>query len=141
MSRFGVGYSSGTLLFASVTLVLIRSVLKRQLSALNHTGSTWEVSAWWLRLIVGRRPLRTLVRMARMFAVVIVAVLLFRFALIPIQVSGLSMYPTYAKIKHGQSLWEAIILDEDEYFTVGDNRHISDLGATWEQYILGKVIF
>ena len=59
---------------------------------MNNVGSTWEVSTWWLRLIVGRRPLRTLVRM---IVVVIVTVVLFRVLLIPIRVTGNSMEPTY----------------------------------------------
>lgn len=59
---------------------------------MSSTGSTWEVSAWWMRLIVGRRPLRTLVRM---IVVVIVAVVLFGVLLIPIRVTGYSMEPTY----------------------------------------------
>ena len=45
------------------------------------------------------------------------------------------------RIKDGQSLWEEITLEADEYFTIGDNRHISDLGATSERCILGKVLF
>jgi signal peptidase I len=60
--------------------------------AMNNTGSTWEVSAWWLRLIVGRRPLRTLVRM---IVVVVVALVVFKVLLIPIRVTGYSMEPTY----------------------------------------------
>jgi len=59
---------------------------------MNNTGSTWEVSAWWLRLIVGRRPLRTLVRM---IVVVVVALVVFKVLLIPIRVTGYSMQPTY----------------------------------------------
>jgi signal peptidase I len=59
---------------------------------MNNTEPTWEVSAWWLRLIVGRRPLRTLVRM---IVVVITAVVLFKVLLIPIRVTGHSMEPTY----------------------------------------------
>jgi signal peptidase I len=51
-----------------------------------------EVSSWWLRLIVGRRPLRTLLRL---LVVVIVALVLFRVVLIPIKVTGTSMEPTY----------------------------------------------
>jgi len=59
---------------------------------MNNTGSTWEVSAWWLRLVVGRRPLRTL---ARMILVAVAAVVMFRVLLIPIRVTGHSMEPTY----------------------------------------------
>jgi signal peptidase I len=51
-----------------------------------------EVSSWWLRLVVGRRPLRTLVRAG---VVAGVAILLFKVLLIPIRVTGNSMEPTY----------------------------------------------
>ena len=59
---------------------------------MNNKGATWEVSAWWLRLIVGRRPLRTLVRM---IVIVGVALVVFKVLLIPIRVTGYSMEPTY----------------------------------------------
>ena len=59
---------------------------------MNNTEPTWEVSAWWLRLIIGRRPLRTLVRM---IVVAVVALLVFKVLLIPIRVTGYSMEPTY----------------------------------------------
>ncbi len=46
----------------------------------------------WLRLIVGRRPLVTLLRA---LVLVLVSVLVFRFWLLPIRVTGTSMVPTY----------------------------------------------
>ena len=59
---------------------------------MNNKGATWEVSAWWMRLIIGRRPLRTLVRM---IVIVVVALVVFKVLLIPIRVTGYSMEPTY----------------------------------------------
>jgi signal peptidase I len=58
----------------------------------KNPTATWEVSSWWLRLIVGRRPLRTLLRACGVAAV---AFLLFRVLLVPIRVTGHSMEPTY----------------------------------------------
>ena len=48
--------------------------------------------AWWMRLIFGRHPRRTLIRLVLLVGL---SVLLFKFLLLPIQVSGLSMEPTY----------------------------------------------
>jgi signal peptidase I len=47
---------------------------------------------WWQRVLVGRDPKRTLVRLAIM---VIVLPLLFHVILLPIRVQGASMMPTY----------------------------------------------
>lgn len=46
----------------------------------------------WMRMVFGRNPKRTLVRLG---CVVLTTVVIFRFVLIPIRVSGLSMHPTY----------------------------------------------
>lgn len=46
----------------------------------------------WLRLVVGRRPLVTLLRA---LAVVVISAVVFRFWLLPIRVTGTSMVPTY----------------------------------------------
>jgi signal peptidase I len=51
-----------------------------------------EVKPWWARVIVGRRPLVTLVRLV---VVVIVSLVVFRGLLVPIRVTGPSMEPTY----------------------------------------------
>jgi signal peptidase I len=59
---------------------------------MDKAEPTIEVSSWWLRLIVGRRPLRTLVRLLVVVALVLV---LFRVLFIPIRVTGSSMEPTY----------------------------------------------
>ncbi len=61
-----------------------------------QTGSekkpTREISSWWGRALVGRRPTWTLARVA---VVVIVTFVLFKFLFIPIHVVGNSMAPTY----------------------------------------------
>ena len=51
-----------------------------------------EVTSWWGRALVGRRPRRTLARVA---ALVVVSFILFKFVFIPIRVEGTSMTPTY----------------------------------------------
>ncbi len=55
-------------------------------------SSPLEVTSWWGRALVGRRPRRTL---ARVFALVVVSFVLFKFIFIPIRVEGNSMMPTY----------------------------------------------
>jgi signal peptidase I len=60
--------------------------------AMNKAEPGIEVSSWWLRLIVGRRPVRTLVRL---LIVVGLTLILFRVLFIPIRVTGNSMEPTY----------------------------------------------
>src|SRR5215831_2761166 len=47
---------------------------------------------WWRRLLIGRRPKRTLVRIV---VLVITAFVLTRFVFLPIRVDGGSMLPTY----------------------------------------------
>ncbi|PYK96076.1 MAG: signal peptidase I [Verrucomicrobia bacterium] len=51
-----------------------------------------EVTSWWGRILVGRRPARTL---ARLVALIVVSFVLFKFLFIPIRVVGNSMAPTY----------------------------------------------
>jgi signal peptidase I len=157
----------------------------------------------WVRLFFGRNPKLTLIRL---ICLVATSFLVFGFVLIPIRVSGLSMYPTYkdgkinfvnqlayrwkkpargdvvavrqlrdnravllkrivglpgervrvdggrvyingnllnepyARVKDGLSK-EEMTLEDDQYFVVGDNRHISILGPVYEHYIIGKVLF
>lgn len=55
-------------------------------------GLDREVTSWWGRLLVGRSPRRTLVRIA---VLVVAAYVVFGYVLIPIRVSGPSMTPTY----------------------------------------------
>jgi len=51
-----------------------------------------EVSSWWGRLLVGRRPARTL---TRLIVLILVSFVLFKFLFLPIRVVGNSMAPTY----------------------------------------------
>jgi signal peptidase I len=51
-----------------------------------------EISSWWGRVLVGRRPQRTLARVATL---VVVTFVLFKFVFIAIRVEGNSMVPTY----------------------------------------------
>jgi signal peptidase I len=51
-----------------------------------------EAKPWWLRVIVGRRPFLTLLRI---LFVITLATFLFKVVLVPIRVRGSSMIPTY----------------------------------------------
>jgi signal peptidase I len=51
-----------------------------------------ELESWWGRLLFGRRPARTLIRI---LVLGIVCVVLFKFVLIPVRIVGHSMEPTY----------------------------------------------
>ncbi len=53
----------------------------------------FEVSAWWARILVGRRPWRTFVRL---LVLVPLCIVLFKGTLVRIRVTGHSMEPTYA---------------------------------------------
>src|SRR5216110_2394127 len=59
---------------------------------MNGATVTADATPLWMRLVFGRNPRNTLVRL---IGVIVVSLVLFRFILIPIRVSGLSMYPTY----------------------------------------------
>jgi signal peptidase I len=56
------------------------------------TESTGEINSWLGRMVVGRRPARTL---GRIVVFLVLCFVLFRYILIPIQVTGISMEPTY----------------------------------------------
>jgi len=47
---------------------------------------------WWIWIVFGRRPQRTLIRVTLLVALTF---LVFKFLVIPIQVTGMSMAPTY----------------------------------------------
>jgi len=55
-------------------------------------AKTVKVPPWLARIVIGRRPKWTLIRVATL---ILVAYVLFKFVLIPIQVKGESMLPTY----------------------------------------------
>jgi len=48
--------------------------------------------SWWKHLVIGRRPRRTVVRIV---VVVVASVVIFKFVLLPIRITGISMEPTY----------------------------------------------
>mgnify|MGYP001055848125 CR=1 FL=1 len=64
----------------------------RQWSETTESSGQLVGPPWWIWLIVGRRPKRTLLR-AAVLAVVLVVV--FRYILLPVRVQGISMWPTY----------------------------------------------
>ncbi|MGD0261903.1 MAG: signal peptidase I [Verrucomicrobiota bacterium] len=51
-----------------------------------------QLPPWLLRVLIGRNPKRTLVRIV---VLIVVSFVVFRFALVPIRVEGGSMLPTY----------------------------------------------
>jgi signal peptidase I len=51
-----------------------------------------EVTSWWGRALIGRRPARTLTRLV---VLILVSFVLFKFLFLPIRVVGNSMVPTY----------------------------------------------
>jgi signal peptidase I len=58
----------------------------------NAKQPSSEVTSLWLRLLVGRHPERTLVRLVVLVAVVFV---LFKFVFMGVRIEGISMEPTY----------------------------------------------
>ncbi len=59
---------------------------------MNGTTVTESSSSLWMRLVFGRNPKRTLLRL---ICLVLVSLVVFRFVLIPIRVTGTSMTPTF----------------------------------------------
>lgn len=59
---------------------------------MNVTSTDAAGKPWWLRLLIGRRPAVTLIRVAIWVAA---AFFLFRVVLLPVRVEGVSMAPTY----------------------------------------------
>jgi len=57
---------------------------------MEESANGWRV--WLRRVVIGRNPSRTLVRT---MALMVVSVVVFHFVLLPIQVEGISMLPTY----------------------------------------------
>ncbi|MBI3853822.1 MAG: signal peptidase I [Verrucomicrobia bacterium] len=53
---------------------------------------TSESPPWWMRIVIGRRPKRTLVRL---IIVIVGSVVIFGFVLVPARIEGISMEPTY----------------------------------------------
>jgi signal peptidase I len=63
-----------------------------QVDEANAKPPSLEVTSPWLRLLVGRRPKRTIVRLVILVVVVFV---LFKFVFIGVRIEGISMEPTY----------------------------------------------
>lgn len=59
---------------------------------MNETSTQAAGKPWWLRLLIGRRPVFTLIRVAIWIAA---AFFVFRVVLLPVRVEGVSMTPTY----------------------------------------------
>ena len=71
----------------------VRSVLNEfEVQPDGAKKAALEISSWWGRALVGRRPQRTLARVATLVVVIFV---LFKFVFIAIRVEGNSMAPTY----------------------------------------------
>ena len=56
---------------------------------------TSAIPSWVKAVAVGRRPGRTLVRLALLISLALVAFVVLRFVLLPVQITGPSMYPTF----------------------------------------------
>ena len=85
-----------------------------------------EVTSWWLRIVVGRRPQRTL---ARVVALVVVTFVLFKFVFIAVRVEGISMAPTYqngridlvnrlAYRRHGPKRGDVVAVRQEKHLLV-----------------------
>lgn len=59
---------------------------------MNGERKTAEVSSLWGRLLIGRRPKRTL---ARIITLILVTFVMVKYLFIPIRVKGISMEPNY----------------------------------------------
>lgn len=59
---------------------------------MNMMSTQAAGSPWWLRILIGRRPALTLVRVVIWVAA---AFFIFRVVLLPVRVDGISMAPTY----------------------------------------------
>jgi signal peptidase I len=60
--------------------------------SLNTESIAAPSPPWWQRIVVGRRPKWTLFRLV---VLIVASLFLFKVALLPIQVQGISMLPTY----------------------------------------------
>jgi len=78
--------------FALAKLNCLCCVLITTVDAEANKNPPLEVSSWWGRLLVGRRPARTL---TRLIVLILVSFVLFKFLFLPIRVVGNSMAPTY----------------------------------------------
>jgi signal peptidase I len=56
---------------------------------------TTGIAGWFQAIAIGRRPDRTLRRLAFIVSLALIAFIIFRFFLFPIRITGPSMFPTY----------------------------------------------
>ena len=56
---------------------------------------TMGVGGWIQVIAIGRHPKRTMTRLAWLIGPALVAIIIFRFILLPVQITGPSMFPTY----------------------------------------------
>jgi signal peptidase I len=168
----------------------------------KNNASPLEITSWWGRVLIGRRPRRTL---ARVVVLVVASFVAIKFLFIPVRVVGNSMSPTYRSgrfnlvnrlafrwheprrgdvvavrkegtytvllkrvvglpgeriairsgnvIVNGQPLAEPyarghevpgtrneILLGQDEYFVIGDNRDVSVYFTVRRDQIIGKAV-
>lgn len=59
---------------------------------MNGIAAATDLPPLWMRVVFGRNPKRTLIRLS---CLIVVTLVLFRYVLIPIRVSGFSMVPTF----------------------------------------------
>ena len=62
---------------------------------MDATTPSEPVPPLWLRLVVGRRPRRTLVRLVVLVLASLVLFFVLKFLLLPVRVTGISMAPNY----------------------------------------------
>lgn len=169
---------------------------------MNEATVIAQARPWWMRAIFGKDPRVTLVRL---LLTVVAIIVLFKFVLVPIEIVGMSMEPSYVEgrrnlINHLAYMWENpkrgdvvavrttgqnymllkriiglpgdhilnvggyiwvngelleepyvkfrdnwqsddVVLDEDFYYLIGDNRKISAYGKRHARQIVGKVVF
>ena len=59
---------------------------------INRIPAALRVNAWWVRAMIGRSPALTLVRLVMLVGISVIA---FKLVLIPVQITGRSMEPSY----------------------------------------------
>jgi hypothetical protein len=64
----------------------------RRMTAQNQAQTKWRLPGWLRVLAIGRNPKFTF---ARIIVLVVACFIVFKFILLPIRVTGISMLPTY----------------------------------------------
>lgn len=169
---------------------------------MNEATTNAQLRPWWMRAIFGKDPRVTLVRL---LLTVVGIIVVFKFVLVPIQIVGMSMEPSYLEgrrnlvnnlaymveppkrgdvvavrttgqnymllkrivglpgehiLNVGGYIWvngelldepyvrfrggwqsDDLVLDEDFYYLIGDNRRISAFGKRHIRHIVGRIVF